>query len=92
MSEAVERILLECVLPNCDMPMDSVRWREVFLYNLPVDDLLKANMDSLKKVFDKLKMRGIRAIDLKSMLAYIATLPLEVSLDTITLAYSFSKI
>ena len=44
---AFERILVENILPNCNLKMDSIRWRELFLWNLPVDDLLKANMDSL---------------------------------------------
>ena len=76
MSEALERILLEHILPNADLTMDSVRWRETFLWNLPVDDLLKANMDNLKKVFENLKSRGVRAISLPSLIKYIAELPL----------------
>ena len=71
--------------------MDSIRWRETFLWNLPVDDLLKANMDSLKLVFDKLRIRSYKAISLKSMIDYISELPLQVSDDTITQAYGFSK-
>mmetsp|Transcript_32354 Transcript_32354/g.42815 ORF Transcript_32354/g.42815 Transcript_32354/m.42815 type:complete len:151 (+) Transcript_32354:345-797(+) len=90
-SVAVERILLEHVLPRGEIKMDSMKWREVFLWNLPVDDLLKANYDSLKRVFDMLKTRGTRYVSLKSMLDYVSELPLRVSLDTVTLAYSFSK-
>ena len=76
MSEALERTLLEHVLPNAELSMDSLRWRETFLWNLPVDDLLKANMDSLKKVFENLKSRGVRAISLRTLIEYIAELSL----------------
>ena len=92
MSEALEKILLENVLPNGNIKMDSVRWREAFLWNLGVDDLLKANMEGLKLVFDHLKKYGNRFITLKSLLEYIESLKtIPVSVETVTLAYAFSK-
>jgi len=90
-SEAVEMILLESVLPNAVMRMESVNWRQVFLWTLPVDDLYKANLTNLKKVFTLLKNAGSRYIDFKDTLSFINDLPLEVSQDTATLAWAFSK-
>ena len=83
--------MLDHVLPKGSQKMDSIRWREVFLWNLPVDDLLKANYDNLKRIFDMLKTPRTRFVSLKSMNEYIAELPLRVSLDTVTQAYAFSK-
>ena len=54
-SDALERILLESVLPKAEMKFESVEWRQVFLYKLEVDDLLKANMDNLKRLFAFIK-------------------------------------
>lgn len=58
MSQAVERILLDSILPNAQMKFESVEWRKTFLWTLEVDDLLKANMDNLKRLFAMIK-KGI---------------------------------
>ena len=31
--------------------MDSVRWREIFLWTLPVDELLRENLEALECLF-----------------------------------------
>jgi len=51
MSQAVERILLDSILPNAKMKYESVEWRKTFLWTLEVDDLFKANLENIKRVF-----------------------------------------
>ena len=90
-ADSIERLLLEYILPLGEQKMDGMEWRKTFLWHLEVDDLLKANMDSLKKLFALLKSKGGRYIELKKLHEYVSTLPLQVSLDTVTMAFAFSK-
>ena len=46
-ADSLERLLVEHILPMGYLKMDSQRWRWLFLWILPVDDILKANIDNL---------------------------------------------
>ena len=87
----MERILLESILPNANLRYESVEWRKVFLWTLPVDDLLKANMDNIKRVFGMIKKGPYNYLRFDDVQNYIQNTDLPVSLDDITLAFSFSK-
>ena len=54
-SEALEMILVEHVLPKAEMKFESIEWRRTFLWTLEVDDLMKANLETIKTIFNKLK-------------------------------------
>lgn len=54
-SEALEKILLDHILPHAQMRFESVEWRKTFLYTLEVDDLYRANLDMIKRVFNLAK-------------------------------------
>lgn len=74
------------------MVFESVEWRKTFLWTLEVDDLLKANMDYLKKLFNLIKRGSVSKVILfRDTVEYIAQHPIEVSHDQITLAFAFSK-
>ena len=92
MPEALERILVEHILPKGKLTMDNTRWRELFLWKLPVDDLLKANLETLQRVYQRLRPLNSKTASLKLLLSYITELPLlRVSPDVVTLAFSFSR-
>lgn len=76
MSEAYEKILVDHILPRAEMKFESVVWRETFLWTLYVDDLFKANMTNIKKVFDLIKRGVSNFIKFKDTLDYINSLPL----------------
>ena len=91
MSEAYERILVDHILPRAEMKFESVVWRETFLWNLKVDDLFKANMTNIKKVFDLIKRGASNFLKFKDTLDYVNSLPIEVHENSVTLAFCFSK-
>ena len=70
-SEAIEKILIEHILPNAPMRFESTEWRKTFLWTLEVDDLFKANLDNLKKVFQNIKgVKRLQYLKLKDMLSF----------------------
>jgi hypothetical protein len=49
--ESLEFLLENEILPNNPVKFED-NWRQEHLYNLEVDDLLRVNMDHIKRVFD----------------------------------------
>ena len=73
------------------MRIESTEWRKTFLYTLEVDDLLKSNMDNIKRVFYRIKRKKENFLQRVDVIEYFGELPLEVTQDTYTLAFAFSK-
>jgi uncharacterized lipoprotein YddW (UPF0748 family) len=51
LSEAVEKLLIDNIFKYSDFVHSWQKWRTEKLWNILVDDLYKANLDSLKKLF-----------------------------------------
>ena len=51
--ESLEKLLTEYLIPNSPCKFEWQYWREEELWNLEVDDLLKANLNGLKALYHK---------------------------------------
>lgn len=51
MSQAIEKIITDHVLPNFYTPFDHHNWRLEYLYNLEINDMLEANAETIKTLF-----------------------------------------
>ena len=58
------------------MRFESVEWRKTFLWTLEVDDLLKANLDTLQRLFQSVKRGTAKYITYKNLLDFLAGFPL----------------
>lgn len=61
------------------MRIESTEWRKTFLYTLEVDDLLKSNMDNIKRVFYRIKRKKENFLQRVDVIEYFGELPLEVT-------------
>ena len=78
-SEALEKMITGFILPNAHMRIESTEWRKTFLYTLEVDDLLKSNMDNIKRVFYRIKRKKENFLQRVDVIEYFGELPLEVT-------------
>ena len=49
--ESLEKLMLEYIIPNSIEQMEWQEFRENKLYTLEVDDLFKANLSAIEKLF-----------------------------------------
>lgn len=62
--EAAEMIITKCILKNYKLRiMDYEAFRHQYVWTLPIDDLFKANLPQLQKVFNFLSKKGSKFID-----------------------------
>ena len=54
-SHAVERLIVDNILAHQHLKFGSKEWRHNCLWTVEINDLIRANLDKLKKIFDSWK-------------------------------------
>mmetsp|Transcript_12818 Transcript_12818/g.12735 ORF Transcript_12818/g.12735 Transcript_12818/m.12735 type:complete len:171 (+) Transcript_12818:988-1500(+) len=88
--EASELLIERCMKPNSKF-QGGEDFRRKNIWTLPIDDLFRANIEPLKKIYNMYAKGLKRHLDLDDCIAICANLG-NVSQLQITEAYSFSKI
>ena len=57
-AEAVEKLIVDHVLPHSKLVHGYREWREEYLWTCEVDDLFKANLTNLRAIYDSWRVHG----------------------------------
>lgn len=89
--KAVEMVIQNCILKNYQLRMmDGERFRRQYVWTLPIDDLYKANLTQLQKVFDFLCKKGQKFIDKNDILELFEK-QFNLNEEAAITAFAFSK-